>query len=96
MRGRHYGISSICSVQRYRVLHPIIRANATALINFRPRKHKELAALTEENSPVASRERFRENYDEATSEPYNFLYVNGMAKTANNMFYLRFERPIPP
>ena len=83
-------------MQRYRVLSPIIRTNATALIIFRLRNVKELEALTEENSAVVSRERFREMYEEATSEPYSFLYVNGMAKTADDMFWLRFERPLVP
>ena len=96
VRGRHYGISSISSVQRYRVLSPIIRANATALIIVRLRNFKELEALTEENSAVVSRERFREMYEEAAAEPYSFLYVNGTAKTIGETFWLRFERPFVP
>ena len=75
VRGRHYGISSISSVQRYRVLSPIIRTNATALIIFRLRNVKELEALTEENSAVVPRDRFRELYEEATSQPFGFFYT---------------------
>ena len=45
-RGRHAAMSSITSVQRYRVLSPIVRVNATALIVFRLRNVKELDALT--------------------------------------------------
>ena len=56
-RGRHAAISSICSVQRYRVLSPIIRVNATALIIFRLRNVKELDALTEENSALISQKK---------------------------------------
>ena len=69
VRGRHYGISSISSVQKYRVLHSVIRTSATALMIFRLRNVKELEALTEENSAVVPRDRFRELYEEATSQP---------------------------
>lgn len=96
VRGRHYGISSISSVQRYRVLSPIIRTNATALIIFKLRNVKELEALTEENSAVVSRDRFREIYEEATSQPYGFLYINSVARSVEEMFYLNFEHPIAP
>ena len=96
VRGRHYGISSISSVQRYRVLSPIIRANATALIIFKLRNVKELEALTEENSAVVSRDRLREIYEEATSQPYGFLLINSVARSVEEMFYLNFEHPIVP
>ena len=52
--------------------------------------------MTEENSAVVSRERFREMYEEATAEPYSFLYVNSRAKSTNDTFWLRFERPFVP
>jgi hypothetical protein len=90
-RGRHAAISSITSVQRYRVLSPIIRVNATALIVFRLRNTKEYEAICEENSAVVSRDEFRRLYQYATSEPYSFLFINAMAKTADEMFWLRFE-----
>ena len=96
VRARHYGISSISSVQRYRVLSPIIRVNATALIVFRLRNTKEYEANCEENSATVSRERFKEIYNLATSEPYSFLYIDATAKTADKMFFRRFEEPIAP
>ena len=95
-RGRHAAISSITSVQRYRVLSPIIRVNATALIIFRLRNVKELDALTEENSALISRQRFREIYDEATGSPFGFLFINSVAKTVDEMFWSNFDRPIEP
>ena len=96
VRGRHYGISSISSVQRYRVLSPIIRTNATALIVFRLRIVREYEALAEENSALVSKDRFREMYEEATAEPYSFLFINSVAKTLDSMFWIRFERPLVP
>ena len=93
-RGRHAGISSLTSVQRYRVLSPIVRVNATALTVFRLGNVKEYEAISEDNSAVISRDKFKELYHYATSEPYSFLFINAMAKTADEMFFLRFERPI--
>ena len=95
-RGRHAAISSITSVQRYRVLSPIIGVNATALIVFRLRNTKEYEAICEENSAVVSRDQVKEIYHAATSEPYSFLYVNALAKSADEMFYLRLDHPIVP
>ena len=33
-----------------------------------------------------------ELYNTATSEPYSFLYVNVVAKSKNDMFYIRFDK----
>ena len=92
-RGRHAAISSITSVQRYRALSPIVRANATALIIFRLRSVKELEALTEENSALISRQCFREIYDEATREPYCLAFINSVAKTVERMFWKKIRPP---
>ncbi len=94
VRGRHFGISVVTSVQRSRVLAPIIRANATALIVFRLRNVKEYEAIAEENSALVSKQRFHEIYEEATSEPYSFLFIDAMAKTLDKTFWVRFEYPM--
>ena len=57
---------------------------------------KELDALTEENSALVSRQRFREIYDEATSDPYCFLYIDSVAKSVASMFWKNFDYPIQP
>ena len=75
-------------------MSPIIRDSATALIVFRLRNVTEYEAISEENSAVISRDKFKEIYRYATSEPYSFLFIDAMAKTADEMFFLRFERPI--
>ena len=90
-RGRHAAISSITSVQRYRVLSPIIRVNATGLIAFRLRNVKEYEANSEENSAVISRDKFKELYHYATAEPYSFLYIDATAKTVEETIWLRFD-----
>ena len=88
-RGRHAGISTITSVQRYRSLSPIIRVNATSLILFRIRNAKELEALSEENSAVVGKDQFKAIYDIATAEPYSFLYIDTTAKSVD-----KHEQPI--
>ena len=85
-------ISTIASVQKYRVLAPLIRANATDLIIFRLRSKHELDALVEENSAVYGPDALVAMYDEATKEPYSFLYVKLTAKAAEDMFWVRFDR----
>ena len=45
---------------------------------------------------MVSRDRFKEIYDLATAEPYNILFINAMAKSVDEMFYVRFEQPIVP
>ena len=51
-RGRHDSISTIVSTQKFNALHPIIRVNATALIVYRLRNHKELEAFLKETSAL--------------------------------------------
>ena len=55
-RGRHDAISVICSTQKYNVLAPIIRLNASSLYIFRLKNASELMSFTEENSAVLDKE----------------------------------------
>jgi hypothetical protein len=66
--------------------------NATDLIIFRLRSKHELDALVEENSAVYGPDALVAMYDEATKEPYSFLYVKLTAKAAEDMFWVRFDR----
>jgi hypothetical protein len=90
VRGRHAMISSIVSVQKMRVVHPLVRVNATDLVVFRLRSTQDLDAVLEETSAVVGRKRLQELYDEATRDPYSFLYVR--LATQPPEFWLRFER----
>ena len=51
-RGRHSGISTIVSTQKFTAIHPIIRVNATELLVFRLRNFKDLEAFVEEVSAL--------------------------------------------
>jgi hypothetical protein len=96
VRGRHAGLSCICSVQKYRVLAPIIRVNATDLIIFRLRSQAEQEALVEENSAACGRKVTAEILDRATSEPFSFLWINLRATQKENLFWLKFDARLIP
>ena len=79
-RGRHSGISTIVSTQKFTALHPIIRVNATELYVFRLRNYRDLEAFVEEVSALIDKKSLMEIYNLATAEAYSFLYVKLTAK----------------
>ena len=90
-RGRHNSISNIVSTQKLTAIAPIIRVNDTFLIVYRLRNSKDLETFLEELSAMLPRKELIELYQLATKEPYSFLYINLVAKTLNNMFYINFK-----
>jgi GTPase SAR1 family protein len=93
-RGRHWFCSTIVGTQKFRALSTIIRVNATSLCIFRLRSEAELTAIVEEISAILPKKQIIELLREATAEPYSFMYVNLTARTPQDMFWLRFERPL--
>ena len=96
IRGRHNYISTITSTQVYKQISPIVRKNMTHLFVFRLRNQADLEAITEEVSAVYGKDIFKQIYNEATSEPYAFLYINMMAKNKEDMFYQNFTHRLTP
>jgi len=94
VRGRHNSISTITSTQKYNVIAPIVRINATQLYVFKLRNYKDLEAIVEELSAVADKKTLLEIYHTATSEPFSFLFVNLMSHDKNKMFHIKFEKTI--
>ena len=93
-RGRHTSISTVVSTQKVTAIAPIIRVNATFLIVYRLRNSKDLETFLEELSAMLPRKELIELYQLATKEPYSFLYINLVAKTLNNMFYINFKQKV--
>ena len=92
-RGRHDAISFCLSVQKYRVLAPIIRLNSSLLYIFKLKNVSELMSFIEENSAIVDKEQLLNMYHKAVDDkPYSFFYVNMNSKDVNNMFYVRFEK----
>ena len=92
-RGRHNAISCILSTQKYNVLAPIIRLNASALFIFRLKNMNEVNSFLEENSALVDKKALYDMYQQAVNDaPYSFFYINTNAKDVNNMFFIRFEK----
>jgi hypothetical protein len=51
-----------------------------------------LESLLDELSAIAPKKVLMQMYNIATEEPYSFWYVNLMAKSRNDMFFIRFEK----
>ena len=85
-------LHSLFTRGRHNSIHPIIRINATSLFVYRLRNYKDLESFIEEVSAVIDKKTLLELYNTATSEPYSFLYVNLVAKSKNDMFYIRFDK----
>jgi len=85
---RHYKISFIVSTQSYMALPNRLRKNSSEYLIFRIYNEKDLKAIDEE---VGSEyENFMKLYNEATSEKYNFLFLNKREMVA----YKNFEEKL--
>ena len=94
VRGRHNSISTITSTQKYNVIAPIVRINATQLYVFKLRNYKDLEAIVEELSAITDKKTLLDIYHTATDKPFSFLYVNLMSHDKNKMFFIKFEKSI--
>lgn len=95
-RGRHNYISTICSIQKYKSLANIVRANMTEIYVYKMRNQNDLESLLEELSALYDKKTLLEIYNMATTEPYSFLYINLMAKHKEEMFFLKFDSKLIP
>jgi len=93
-RGRHSGISTIVSTQKFAAIHPIIRVNATELIVFRLRNYQDTSLFLDELGGLIDKKTLTKIYGLATSEPYSFLYVKLNSKSLEDTFYIKFNKKI--
>jgi len=94
LKGRHFGVSSVLSVQKLTLISNPCRVNATGLIAFKVRNYKEYEAIEGESSALIDRATFKKVWEAATSEPYSFLFIRLNAKSLNETFMVRFEKAI--
>jgi len=94
LKGRHWGISTILSVQKLTLVSTPCRVNATGLLAFKVRNFKEYEAIESESSALIDKNTFKSVWEAATSEPYSFLFIRLNAKTLNETFMVRFEKAI--
>ena len=90
IRGRHMQISAWVSSQKLRLISAAVRVNMQFLCCWRLRNQHELDAVIEELSALLPKEQLYRLYEQATREPYSFLFVYYL-KPKNEMFYKRFE-----
>jgi hypothetical protein len=80
-QGRHYKISLILVSQKLKEIPSSMRVNASHLICFNLNNRKEEKDFLEENCGVKD---ITTKYRAATSERYNFLYLD---KTTNKAYH---------
>ena len=91
IRGRHMQISTWVSSQKLRLISAAVRVNQQFLCCcWRLRNQHELDAVVEELSALLPKEQLYQLYEQATREPYSFLFVYYL-KPRSEMFYKRFE-----
>ena len=78
------------STQKVASIHPIVRANAVALIVYRLRNNKEVESFSEDVSGLTGRKELLAIYKAATADEYSFLYVSLAARKVSEMFYKNF------
>ena len=98
IKARHWGVSTIVSTQKLRLplISPCVRVNVTAVLVWRLRSRYEMQQYLEEYSALVPIDVLKRMYDEAVSIPFNFLYINTLAKDIDKMFYSGFMRRFIP
>jgi len=80
IQGRHINLSVIINTQKYHAIPRTMRLNCTDVAFF-PSSQSEVARIAEEFTPPSKTvKQFTTLVQYATSEPYNFLYINTRAK----------------
>jgi hypothetical protein len=97
VRARHFGVSTIVSSQKLKLISSTVRVNLTALWIFRLRNHSDLLeGVIREYSALIDAKTLMAMYRTAVERPYGFLYVDLLAKDVNHMFYSSFISRFTP
>ena len=95
VKARHFNVSVILSTQKLKLplISPTCRVNCTSIFAFRLRNQSDLwEGLIYEYSALVSKEKLYRAYKISTEIPFNFLYINLLAKDIDNMFYSGFSK----
>ena len=92
VRARHFGVSTLVSSQKLKLISSTVRVNLTALWIFRLRNHSDLLdGVIREYSALIDAKTLLAMYRQAVeSRPYGFLFINLLAKDLNDMFFSSF------
>ena len=92
LKGRHYYISSLCSVQKLKAVNQVVRSNATALYIGRLKNATELNdGIVREFSAIVDPATILAMYHRAISHaPYSFFYID-LSRATGPRFFINFE-----
>ena len=93
VKARHWGVSVVLSTQRLKLplISPTVRVNLTAMFVWRLRNQSDLwDGFLHEYSALVDKRKLNDAYHQAVATPYNFLYMNLLAKDIDHMFYSGF------
>ena len=93
IRGRHMQISTWVSSQKLRLISAAVRVNMQFMCVWRLRNQLELEAVLEELTALLPKQELQAIYQEATREPYSFLFIHYLKPRAE-MFYKRWEETL--
>ena len=92
VRARHWGVSTMVSSQKLKLISSTVRTNLTALFIFKLRNHHDLKdGVIEEYSALVDAKTLLQMYRQAISKPFGFLYINLLARDPNKMFFSSFR-----
>jgi len=94
LKARHWGISTLLSVQRLKLplMTVAARTNATCVICYKLRNQNDLMeGLLYEYSALASKEKIMAAYRAAVDRPFGFLVIKTNAQDPNRMFMNGFK-----
>ena len=94
IRGRHYCISFFIKSQRPVLLSSTLRTQCSAIYCFAQRSQKDLDILLTELSALVPRRILERIYRKATERKYNFLMVDLLADSPDEMFFWNLDKQI--
>ena len=80
----------VSSSQKLRLISAAVRVNMQFMCVWRLRNQLELEAVLEELTALLPKQELQAIYQEATREPYSFLFIHYLKPRAE-MFYKRWE-----
>ena len=91
VRARHFGVSTIVSSQKLKLMSPTVRVNLTAAFIFKLRNHGDLLdGFIREYSAIIDAKTLLLMYRKAVERPYGFLYVDLLSPDIDHQFYSSF------
>ena len=91
MKCRHYFISVLSSVQKFKSIANVVRSNATCYYIGRLKSSVELNnGVLEEMSAIVDKPTLLEMYQRAVRRPHSFFYID-LSRATGPRFFINFE-----